>query len=163
MLSFPVSLINTAPSLPSSSCGYFYTPCVLAVLVPAKGRESCDGHGVHLLGVGGGSGAGARPGLSELRSSCQRLAILLFPNMGGFDFFFFQDFQFCRILNYTCFGQLRENPHSFSPQISLFFSYLYIPLSHTGGGGGWVAPSAEQSSFAPSCSKWSALGGIDHT
>lgn len=44
LLSLSVSLINTVPSLPSSSWGYF-----ILILVPAKGRGSCDhGLGVHL-------------------------------------------------------------------------------------------------------------------
>ena len=107
-LSLSISLINTVPLLPTSSFGYFYTHPVLAVLVPVKGRGGTwdPGPGVHLLGVGfvrGGSGAGACLGLSQSKSSSQRLAVLLFPNMG-----FFQDFQFCRILNTQVLGNLEK-------------------------------------------------------
>lgn len=106
--SLPISLINTVPSLPSSSFGYFYTLLVLAVLVAAKGRGgSCDpSPGVPLLGAGfmrGGSGAGACSGRAESKSSSQRLAVFLFPNM-----FFFQDFQLCRILNTHVLGNLEK-------------------------------------------------------
>lgn len=94
-LSLPISLINTVPSLPNSSFGYFYTPLVLAVLVPAKGRGgSCNGGlGVHLLGlgfVGGGSGAGSCLGLSESKSSCEGLLSCSFQKCG--DFFWISSF-----------------------------------------------------------------------
>lgn len=54
-----------------------------------------------------GSGEGAHLGLLELRSCCWRHPVVLFPNTVVLGVFF-QDFQFCKIINTHVLGNSQK-------------------------------------------------------
>lgn len=129
LLSLSVSLINTVPSLPSSSWGYFYTHTGARKrqreLWPWPWGASAGGW-LHLWGV---LGKGLPWGSWIWKAAAGGILSGSSQTRLGFSF---QDFQFCRIVKYT-FSSTHRKPTFLSFFVLnshelgfYFFSSLYI-------------------------------------